>query len=191
AGRADRQACGQSGGGEGERLTRGRVGAADLQAGRGANRPGLVTGAADGDRVARRCCGAREGELVDVPAAVVLVDGQGLLARGQGDGRRDGGPGLPAAGRRDVDVPRQVGAGGAGDVQAVGDAAGRGQPQADRVGPGRGDVDGVLEPLPGLSPADVVSAAGVGAGFQVHAVGAVAVGGAVSRGDAVGYPLPA
>src|ERR1700722_589360 len=105
AGRADRQARGQPGGGEGERLTRGRVAAVDLRAGRGAHRPGLVTGAADGHRVARRRGGAREGELVDVPAAVVLVDGQGLLALGQGDVRRDGGPGLPAAGRRDVDVP--------------------------------------------------------------------------------------
>ena len=61
---------------------------------------------------------------MDVPAAVVLVDGEGLLPRGQGDGGGDGGPGLPAAGGGNVDVRGEVGAGGAGDVQAVGDAAG-------------------------------------------------------------------
>src|SRR3984957_17764989 len=84
-----------------------------------------------------------EGELVDVPAAVVLVDGEGLLPSGEGD------------------------AGGAGDVQAVGGAAGRGQPQGDRVGAGRGHVDRVVEPLPGAGPSDVVAAAGVGAGLEV------------------------
>ena len=57
--------------------------------------------------------------------------------------------------------------------------------------PGGGDVDGVLEPLPGGGPAEVVPAAGVGGGFQVDAVGAVAVGGAVDRGDVVGHALPA
>ena len=98
---------------------------------------------------------------------------------------------LPAAGGGDVDVAAQVGAGAVGDVQAVGDPAGRGQPQADGVGAGGGDVDGVLEPLPGRGPAQVVAAAGVGGGFQVHAVGAVAVGGAVDRGDVVGHALPA
>src|SRR5579863_2182051 len=69
-----------------------------------------------------------EGELVDVPAAVVLVDGQGLLPGREGERGGDGGPGLPAAGRGDVDVPGQVGPRRAGDVQAVGHPAGRGQP---------------------------------------------------------------
>src|ERR1700722_10406075 len=49
-----------------------------------------------------------EGQVADVPAAVVLVQGQGLLPGRQRDGDRDGGIGLPAAGVRDVDVPRQV-----------------------------------------------------------------------------------
>src|SRR3984957_10509689 len=132
-----------------------------------------------------------EGELVDVPAAVVLVDGEGLLPSGEGDGGGDGGPGLQAAGGGVVDVAGEVGAGGAGDVQAVGGAAGRGQPQGDRVGAGRGHVDRVVEPLPGAGPSDVVAAAGVGAGLEVDAVGAVAVGGAVDRGDVVGRALPA
>ena len=100
-------------------------------------------------------------------------------------------PGLVAAGGRDVHAAAEVGAGAVVDVQAVGDRAGRGQPQADGVGAGGGDVDGVLEPLPGRGPAEVVAAAGVGGGLQVHPVGAVAVGGAVHAGDVVGHGLPA
>ena len=98
---------------------------------------------------------------------------------------------LVAAGGRGGDVAAQVGAGAVVDVQGVGDRGGRGQPQADGVGAGGGDVDGVLEPLPGRGPAQVVAAAGVGGGLQVDPVGAVAVGGAVDRGDVVGDALPA
>src|SRR6202034_2779683 len=132
-----------------------------------------------------------EGEVVDVPAGVVLVDGQGLGACGQGDAGCDGGPGLVAAGGRGVDVPAQVRAGGAGDVQGVGDRVRGGQAQADRVGSGGGDVDGVFEPLPGGGPAQVVAAARVGGGLEVNPVGPVAVGGAVDRGDVVGHALAA
>src|ERR1700751_2593599 len=52
--------------------------------------------------------GLGEGQVADVPAAVVLIEGQGLLPGRERDGDRDGGVGLPAAGVRDVDVPRQV-----------------------------------------------------------------------------------
>ena len=99
---------------------------------------------------------------------------------------------LVAAGGRDGDGAAQVGAGAVVDVQGVGDRGGRGQPQPDRVGARRRDVDGVLEPLPGRGPAQVVgAAAGVGGGLQVDPVGAVAVVGAVDRGDVVGHALPA
>ena len=73
----------------------------------------------------------------------------------------------------------------------------RGHPEADRVGPGGGYLDGVLEPLPGVGPAHVVRAAGragvlrVGGGLEVDPVGAVAVGGAVGGGDVVGDALAA
>ena len=74
---------------------------------------------------------------------------------------------------------------------AVGHRARRRDPQADRVRAGRRDVDGVAEPLAAGGPADVVAAAGVGGGLQVDAVGAVAVAGAVDRGDVVGDALAA
>src|SRR5579863_3389393 len=86
-----------------------------------------------------------EGELVDVPAAVVLVDGQGLLPGREGEADRHRGPGLPAAGVGDVDVAGQVDPRRAGDVQAVGDAVGGRQPKGDGVGAGGGRVDGVVE----------------------------------------------
>ena len=75
-------------------------------------------------------------------------------------------------------------------------AARRGHPEADRVGPGGGYLDGVLEPLPRAGPAHVVRAGPgvalrVGGGLKVDTVGAVAVGGAVDSGDAVGDALPA
>ena len=81
-------------------------------------------------------------------------------------------------------------------MQGVGDAAGGGEPEADRVGAGGGDVDGVLEPLPGRGPAQVVGAAaggvlGVGGGLEVHAVGAVGGAVAVDGGDVVGHALAA
>src|SRR6202042_3880786 len=92
----------------------------------------------------------------------------------------------------DVHVPAEVRAGAIGDVQAVGPRGGRGQPQPDGVGAGGGDVDGVLEPLPGRGPAQVVGgAAGVGGGLQVDTVGAVAVGGAIHAGDVIGDALAA
>ena len=65
-----------------------------------------------------------------------------------------------------------------------------GQAQADR-GSGGGDVDGVFEPLSPGGPAQVVAASGVGGGLEVHAVGPVAVAGAVDRGDVVGHALAA
>src|SRR3984957_12352901 len=49
--------------------------------------------------------GLGEGQVADVPAAVVLIQGQGLLPGREGDRDRDGGIGLPAAGAGDVDVP--------------------------------------------------------------------------------------
>src|SRR6202042_2049545 len=92
----------------------------------------------------------------------------------------------------DVHVPAEVRAGAIGDVQSVGPRGGRGQPQADGVAAGGGDVDGVLEPLPGRGPAQVVGgAAGVGGGLQVDPVGPVAVVGAVDAGDVVGDALAA
>src|SRR5207302_5266408 len=39
-----------------------------------------------------------------------------------------------------------------------------------RIGTGLGDVDGVVEPFAALRPADVVAAAFVGGGFDVHRV---------------------
>ena len=62
-----------------------------------------------------------EGQVVEVPAVGVLVDGQRLLAGRQGDAGGDRGPGLVAAGVRDGDRAGQVGAGRVGDVQRVGD----------------------------------------------------------------------
>ena len=82
-------------------------------------------------------------------------------------------------------------------MQRVGDPVGRGHPEADRVRPGRGHGHGVVEPLPGVRPADVVRAARragvrrVGGVLQVDPVRAVAVGRAVGRGHVVGDALPA
>ena len=67
--------------------------------------------------------GGGERQVVDVPAGVVLVHGQGLGAGGQGDRGGDGGPGLVAAGGRGGDVAAQVGAGAVVDVQGVGHRA--------------------------------------------------------------------
>ena len=82
------------------------------------------------------------------------------------------------------------------DVQRVRDPVRGGDPERDRVGAGRGHVDGVVEPLPGCRPAHVVRAGagvalGVGGRLKVDPVGAVAVGGAVGGGDVVGDALPA
>ena len=134
---------------------------------------------------------------MEVPAVGVLVDGQRLLAGRQGDAGGDRGPGLVAAGVRDGDRAGQVGAGGVGDVQRVGDPVRRGHPEADRVDPGGGHFDGVLEPLSGCGPAHVVGAAGragvlrVRGVLEVDPVGAVAVGGAVGGGDVVRHALAA
>ena len=76
-------------------------------------------GAAAAAAAAARSLG--EGQVVEVPAVGVLVDGQRLLAGRQGDAGGDRGPGLVAAGVRDGDRAGQVGAGGVGDVQRVGD----------------------------------------------------------------------
>src|SRR6202044_447869 len=122
-----------------------------------------------------------EGQVVEVPAVGVLLDGQRLLAGRQGDAGGDRGPGLVAAGVRDGDRAGQAGAGGVGDVQRVGDAVRRGHPEADRVNPGGGYLDGVVEPLSWCGPAHVVGAAGragvlrVGGVLEVDPVGAVAV----------------
>ena len=139
-----------------------------------------------------------EGErhVVEVPPVGVLVDGQRLLPGRQRDARVDRRPGLVAAGVGDRDRAAQVGAGRVVDVQRVGDPVRRGDPERDRVGAGGGDVDGVVEPLPGRRPADVVGAGagvvlGVGGGLEVDPVGAVAVGGAVGGGDVVGDALAA
>ena len=138
-----------------------------------------------------------EGHGVEVPAVGVLVQGERLLAGRQGDAGVDRGPGLVTAGVRDGDRAAQVGAGGTGQVQRVGDPVRGGHPEGDAVGPGGGDVDGVLEPLPGRRPAQVVGAAGragvlrVRGGFQVDPVGPVAVGAAVGGADVVAHPLAA
>src|ERR1700722_169605 len=133
---------------------------------------------ADGTRPSIRL---GEGQVVDVPPSVVLVNGQRLLASGKGDADGRGGIGLPTAGVRGADRSGQVGPGGAGDVERVGHPGGGGQPQRHRVGAGGGNVDRVAEPLPGPGPADVVTAPGVTAGFEVDAVRPVAVGAAVDR----------
>ena len=91
---------------------------------------------------------------------------------------------------------RLASAGRVGDVQRVGDPVGRGDPEAERVGACRGGVDGVVEPLPGRRPADVVGAGagvagGVGGGLEVNPVRAVAVGAAVGGGGVVGDALTA
>ena len=159
-----------------------------------------------GGRPAERLVGARpaattrgqgEGHVVEVPAVGVLVDGERLLSGGQGDADGDRGPGLIAAGVRDGDRAGQVGACGVGDVQRVGDPVRRRQPERDAVGSGGGHVDRVLEPLCRCRPAHVVRAAGragvlrVRGGLEVDPVGAIAVGGAVGRGDVVGHTLTA
>ncbi len=140
--------------------------------------------------------GRGERDVVQVPAVAVLVDSQRLLPGRQRDAGGDRGPGLVPAGVRDGDRAAEVGAGRVGDVQRVGDPVGRGDPEAERVGARGGGVDGVVEPLPGRRPAEVVGAGagvvrGVGGGLEVDPVGAVAVGAAVGRGDVVGDALPA
>ena len=93
-----------------------------------------------------------------------------MLARGQVDrgfGQRL--PGLESAGVGDGQR--------AGDVDAVdlgvegSVAAGGGEAEVEVVGAGVGNGDGVLEPLRGFDVADVVSAAGVGGGLDVDALG--------------------
>ncbi len=165
---------------------------------RGRPAEGLVTAGPATAATAAAAARARgEGHEVEVPAVGVLVDGERLLAGRQGDAGGDGGPGLVAAGVRYGDRAGEAGAGGVGDVQRVGDPVRRRHAEGDGVGAGRRDVNGVLEPLAWCGPAHVVAAAGhagvlgVGGGLEVDAVGAVAVGAAVGRGDVVGGPLAA
>ncbi len=138
-----------------------------------------------------------EGQVVEVPAVGVLFTVSVCAPAGKRDAGGDGGPGLVAAGVRHGDRAGQVGAGGVGDVQRVGDPVGRGHPEADRVDARRWRLDGVVEPLSGGGPAHVVGAAGrarvlgVRGVLQVDPVRAVAVGGAVGGSDAVGDALPA
>ena len=200
AGRAGPAGAGVAVGGVGRRVVGGVLG----RGGRGrrvqrevlrAAVLGRAGTAAAGGSAAARSLGERQ--VVEVPAGRVLVDRQRLLPGRQGHVGRDRGPGLIRAGGGDGDRAGQVGARGVVDVQRVGDGGGCRHPEADGVRPGRGHLDGVLEPLPGARPADVVSGAGrtgvrrVGGGLEVDAVGAVAVGGAVGRGDVVGDALPA
>src|SRR5262249_45784882 len=79
--------------------------------------------------------------------------------------------GLPAAGVGDGQRAGDVGAVHF-QVEGAAGAAG-GDAKLNVVAAGAGDVDGVLEPLASLGPADVVAAARVGRGLDVHAVGAV------------------
>src|ERR1700733_14976113 len=88
-----------------------------------------------------------KGQIVQIPAGGVLVDGQRLRAGRQGDAGRHRGPGLVAAAARNGDRAGQVGAGRVCDVQRVSDRSGRGHPEADGVAAGGGYLDGVLEPL--------------------------------------------
>ena len=59
-------------------------------------------------------------------------------------------------------------------MEGIGDRAGRGHAEGDRVSASRGHVDGVAEPLSGGRPADVVPVVWEGC-FQIDAVGTIAV----------------
>src|ERR1039457_597660 len=74
-------------------------------------------------------------------------------------------------------------------MERVGHSSGSGYAEGDRVGSGRGHVDGVFEPLSGSRPSEVVAPARVGGHFQVDAIGAVAVTRSIDRSNVIGNPL--
>src|SRR5205085_447904 len=77
------------------------------------------------------------------------------------------------------------------DVDFPAVARGRGVAEVEGIVAGGGDVDRVLEPLPRLHPADVVSTAGIGGGLEIDASRAVSAA-IVTRVEIVeGDPLAA
>src|ERR1700691_682678 len=76
-------------------------------------------------------------------------------------------------------------------MEGVGHGAGSGNLEGDRVGPGRGYIDGIVEPLAAGRPAKIVAAARGRGCFQIDAVGTVAVIRPIDRADVVGTPLTA
>src|ERR1035437_176215 len=76
-------------------------------------------------------------------------------------------------------------------MERTGDRSGSGYAEGDRVGSGRGHVNGIAEPLSGSRPSEVVAPSRVGGHFQVDAIGAVAVTRSIDRSNVIGNPLAA
>ena len=144
----------------------------------------------------------RRGELDEVRVEPTgdVPDGHHLAAGGQGDGRGEVAEVAPAAAGGHGQVARRgrrgERAGPAGAERHAGGRAGglrRGGPEVHHVGARLGDVDRVVQPVPGVEVADVVRPAG-GRGRPLDAdalVGAIGPGGVPGVADVVGDALAA
>src|SRR5216684_5199908 len=117
----------------------------------------------------------RECGVIDIPAAIVFIQGQHLLACWQRDVRCHCRPGLPASCRRNVDSPAEIGSRRTRQMKCAGYRSWRCHPEADGVHSRGSHVDGITEPLPGTGPAQIEAASCVGRCFQINAIGTIAI----------------